>query len=149
MRIVHQWRNLKQLKCGGRAYEDGGILGTNPGELALLCPACPHPGVNLPPNWELAPADKMCSIFILLTLMWTSRISQVLVRPLRWNRCELPPQKEEGFHRGEGSQPEWWVGIFRRGRALQGTPRKALRSETRCKLALAALVLDFLTCNFP
>jgi hypothetical protein len=27
MRIVHQWRNLKQLKRGGRGHEDGGIQG--------------------------------------------------------------------------------------------------------------------------
>jgi len=106
MRIVHQWRNLKQLKRGGRAHEDGGIPGTKPGELALLCPACPHPGINLPSNWELAPPEKRCSICILLTLTLTLHTSQVLVRPLHCNRCELPPQKKEGLHRGERSQPE-------------------------------------------
>lgn len=39
MRIVRQWRNLKQLKRGGCGHEPNGILGTKPGELALLCQA--------------------------------------------------------------------------------------------------------------
>ncbi|KAK0501813.1 hypothetical protein EDD18DRAFT_1307212 [Armillaria luteobubalina] len=30
----------------------GCIEGTQPGELALRCPACPHPHVNLPDGWE-------------------------------------------------------------------------------------------------
>jgi hypothetical protein len=58
MRIVHQWRNLKQLKRGGRGHSSGGIYATKPGELAVQCPACPHPSINLPPHWELAPEDK-------------------------------------------------------------------------------------------
>ncbi|KAJ7760606.1 hypothetical protein B0H14DRAFT_3511096 [Mycena olivaceomarginata] len=28
------------------------------GELALLCPACPHPGINLPVNWDKVPFEK-------------------------------------------------------------------------------------------
>ena len=67
MRIVRQWRNLKQLKRGGRGHEDSGIDGTKPGELALLCPACPHPGINLPPDWELAPLAKLYGVQLLLT----------------------------------------------------------------------------------
>ena len=67
MRIVRQWRSLKQLKRGGRGHEDTGIDGTKPGELALLCPACPHPGINLPPDWELAPPAKLYGVQLLLT----------------------------------------------------------------------------------
>jgi len=63
MRIIRQWRNLKGLKRGGRGHDEGGIDGTKPGELALLCPACPHPGINLPPDWNLAPAAKLCNIY--------------------------------------------------------------------------------------
>ena len=32
-----------------------GVNGTSPGELALLCPACPHPNINLPANWMSVP----------------------------------------------------------------------------------------------
>ena len=62
MQIIHQWRNLKQLKRGGCAHEDGGIHGTKAGELTLLCPACPQPGINLPPNWEFAPEERRCTV---------------------------------------------------------------------------------------
>ena len=41
-------------KRGGRAYDQTGVEGTSPGELAVLCPACPIPSVNLPPNWKSA-----------------------------------------------------------------------------------------------
>lgn len=58
IRIVKQWRHLKMLKRGGRGHHPSGVLGTQERELAVRCPACPRPGVNLPPNWELAPEDK-------------------------------------------------------------------------------------------
>jgi hypothetical protein len=40
------------MKRGGRSYDPAGVGGTSPGELAVLCPACPIPSVNLPPNWK-------------------------------------------------------------------------------------------------
>ncbi|KAI9069581.1 hypothetical protein FKP32DRAFT_1608330 [Trametes sanguinea] len=52
MRVVAQFRHLKMLQRGGRAHDPSGVQGTKPGELAVRCPACPHPGINLPPNWE-------------------------------------------------------------------------------------------------
>ena len=70
MRIVHQWRNLKQLKRGGRGHASDGIDATKPGELAVQCPACPHPSINLPPNWELAPEDK----WYVFTLLFPSLV---------------------------------------------------------------------------
>ncbi|KAK7017025.1 hypothetical protein VNI00_018752 [Paramarasmius palmivorus] len=51
-RAVREWRHLKSLKRGGRG-NDGSrtIEETKPGELAVQCPACPHPGINLPSGW--------------------------------------------------------------------------------------------------
>ncbi|PPR04539.1 hypothetical protein CVT26_002506 [Gymnopilus dilepis] len=57
-RMVLQWRHLKLLKWGGRAHDPAGIEATAPGELALQCPSCPHPGINLPDGWEEVPADE-------------------------------------------------------------------------------------------
>lgn len=39
-------------KCGSRSYDSSGVEGTSPGELAVLCPACPLPSINLPTNWR-------------------------------------------------------------------------------------------------
>jgi hypothetical protein len=42
------------LKRAGRGQDPAGAGATSPGELAVQCPACPHPGRNLPENWESA-----------------------------------------------------------------------------------------------
>ena len=41
------------MKTGIDSIPDGGF--------APECPACPHPGHNLPDNWEQAPEDKKCT----------------------------------------------------------------------------------------
>ncbi len=51
MRCLNQWRHLKALKRGGRAHDRTGADGTSDGELAILCPSCPHPGINIPNAW--------------------------------------------------------------------------------------------------
>ncbi|KAI9067504.1 hypothetical protein FKP32DRAFT_1563686 [Trametes sanguinea] len=57
MRVVAQWRHLKRLKRAGRGHDPTGVEGTQPGELAVRCPACPRPNVNLPPNWDSVSDD--------------------------------------------------------------------------------------------
>jgi hypothetical protein len=46
------------LKRAGRAHDPGGSAATKSGELAITCPACPDPAVNLPSDWENAPPEK-------------------------------------------------------------------------------------------
>ncbi|KAG1908791.1 uncharacterized protein F5891DRAFT_1124415 [Suillus fuscotomentosus] len=55
MCMVHEWRHLRQLRRAGRGHDPGGINATTTGELAVLCPACPHQGKNLPRGWEDEP----------------------------------------------------------------------------------------------
>ncbi|GJE90469.1 CxC2 domain-containing protein [Phanerochaete sordida] len=52
LRTVRQWRHAQALKRAGRGHKEGGVKATKPGELCIRCPACPRPGVNLPPNWD-------------------------------------------------------------------------------------------------
>ncbi|KAG6828010.1 hypothetical protein H0H92_009670 [Tricholoma furcatifolium] len=57
--MVRQWRYLRMMKRAGRGHDpDGAVAGTKEGECAILCPACPQPGINLPDGWQLAPSDK-------------------------------------------------------------------------------------------
>jgi hypothetical protein len=64
LRLVHQWRHLKLLKRTGRGHDPvRGALETRPGECALLCPACPHPGINLPVGWEDTPRELKYVVF--------------------------------------------------------------------------------------
>ncbi|KAG2006690.1 hypothetical protein CC2G_014446 [Coprinopsis cinerea AmutBmut pab1-1] len=52
LRMVHVFRHVRLLKRTGRGHDPGGSWGTAPGECAVLCPACPYPGINLPEGWE-------------------------------------------------------------------------------------------------
>ena len=47
------------LKHGGHGHDPEGIESTSPGSLTVECPACPHPGRNLPDNWAGA-GPLMC-----------------------------------------------------------------------------------------
>ncbi|KAK7686644.1 hypothetical protein QCA50_010244 [Cerrena zonata] len=49
MMISRQWRNLKSRQRAGYAYRQANSI--PPGGLALFCPACPQPGINLPDDW--------------------------------------------------------------------------------------------------
>ena len=42
------------LKRAGRGHDPEGVGNTPPGSLTVECPACPHPGRNLPENWKEA-----------------------------------------------------------------------------------------------
>ncbi|KAF9508424.1 hypothetical protein BS47DRAFT_1302898, partial [Hydnum rufescens UP504] len=50
-----EWHHLMMLKRAGHGHEDSGVKGMQLGELAVLCPACPHPEINLPRGWESSP----------------------------------------------------------------------------------------------
>ncbi|KAF7373659.1 hypothetical protein MSAN_00576700 [Mycena sanguinolenta] len=67
-RMTRQWRNVQMLKRAGRGHDPAGIAGTQVGECALLCPACPQPGKNLPPDWRDAPDDKQFLYALFLAL---------------------------------------------------------------------------------
>ncbi|KAI6008512.1 hypothetical protein EDC04DRAFT_2610915 [Pisolithus marmoratus] len=50
MRVSQLWRDLKHRKWFGFGHD----MEQDPGDggLALFCPACPQPGVNLPADWK-------------------------------------------------------------------------------------------------
>jgi hypothetical protein len=50
MRVSRQWRNLENRKQAGFGHDQCKDL--RPGDLAIFCPACPQPGLNLPDDWE-------------------------------------------------------------------------------------------------
>lgn len=56
------------LKRAGRGHDPSGVDGTGPGELAVVCRACPIPGINLPEGWENAPPEMQLSYFLSLQL---------------------------------------------------------------------------------
>ncbi|KAJ7432839.1 hypothetical protein B0H11DRAFT_1759639 [Mycena galericulata] len=52
--LIHdrEWQHLVMLKRGGRGNNGARrVAEMMLGELAVMCPACPQPGVNLPEDW--------------------------------------------------------------------------------------------------
>ncbi|KAJ7844968.1 hypothetical protein B0H13DRAFT_1647725 [Mycena leptocephala] len=79
LRIARQYRHLLMLKRGGRGHAPSGVDGTKPGELAIQCPACPRPGVNLPDDWEKAPPELKFLYILFLALDACFRLKRRLV----------------------------------------------------------------------
>uniref|UniRef100_A0A8H7XN35 CxC2-like cysteine cluster KDZ transposase-associated domain-containing protein n=2 Tax=Psilocybe cubensis TaxID=181762 RepID=A0A8H7XN35_PSICU len=67
-RMILQWRHLQMLKWAGRGHSPTGAAGTGKGELAIQCPSCPHPSINLPVGWENAP-DEMKFLYMVMICM--------------------------------------------------------------------------------
>lgn len=53
-------------KRGGRGHDPRGIGATTRGSLAVICRACPQPGINLPEGWENAPLEMRLIYFLFL-----------------------------------------------------------------------------------
>jgi hypothetical protein len=66
-RMSRLWRWMKKLKWAGYAGTQKNIKEVGSGELAIYCPACPQPGINIPNNWMNDPSRyvKLFIIFIL------------------------------------------------------------------------------------
>ncbi|KAH9010056.1 hypothetical protein EDB85DRAFT_1902458 [Lactarius pseudohatsudake] len=52
LRASRQWRDLKNRIQSGLGHQNGGIPATD-GSMAIFCPACPQPGINLPDDWKI------------------------------------------------------------------------------------------------
>ena len=64
MRASHLWRDLKARINSGLGHDTKTEL--QPGSLAIFCPACPQPGINLSKDWEND--EKRCvSLYSLTT----------------------------------------------------------------------------------
>ncbi|PPQ99597.1 hypothetical protein CVT26_009183 [Gymnopilus dilepis] len=78
-RIIMQWRHIKLLKWGGRAHDPAGVGATEVGQLALRCPSCPYPGINLPDDWEEAPAHLRFLYMMFICMDANFRLKNQLV----------------------------------------------------------------------
>ncbi|KAL0568243.1 hypothetical protein V5O48_013754 [Marasmius crinis-equi] len=82
--MLLQWRDLKMLKRGGRGNVPDGIDGTGDGELALVCPSCPHKGKNLTKGWEDVPPEKRFLYALYICMDFNFRLKNQLVSS--WSR---------------------------------------------------------------
>lgn len=70
------------LKRAGRGHAESGVVGTKHGELALMCPACPWPDVNLPLDWESAPVATKSVQPLLFTALVLPPLNRFIYRML-------------------------------------------------------------------
>ncbi|KAJ7093330.1 hypothetical protein B0H15DRAFT_776920 [Mycena belliarum] len=66
--MTRAWRNLQIFKRAGCGHMTDGINQCKPGACALECPACPHPGKNLPPDWKDVPEERKFLYALFLAL---------------------------------------------------------------------------------
>ncbi|KAJ3817807.1 hypothetical protein F5880DRAFT_1617949 [Lentinula raphanica] len=79
-RMMKEWRHLKMAKRAGRGNDAERTLAeTRTGEMGIACPACPRPGVNLPNDWEQAPASKKYLYWIYFAIDACFRLKRRLV----------------------------------------------------------------------
>ncbi|KAK7030523.1 CxC2 domain-containing protein [Favolaschia claudopus] len=79
MRMARFFRHLLLLKRGGRGHATGGVGATSAGELAIRCPACPRPGINLPNDWESASPEQRFLYTFFLALDACFRLKRRLI----------------------------------------------------------------------
>ncbi|KAJ7740358.1 hypothetical protein B0H16DRAFT_1729058 [Mycena metata] len=79
IRMTREYRHLRQCLQAGRCHCGRGIAGTQPGELALLCPCCPQPGVNIPDDFDRAPVADQFLYILFLALDACFRLKRRLV----------------------------------------------------------------------
>ncbi|KAJ7828186.1 hypothetical protein B0H13DRAFT_2437970 [Mycena leptocephala] len=81
LRVTREWRHLQMLKRSARAHIPGGTRNIEAGACALLCPACPQPGKNLPEggDWKLAPPEKksLYALFLAIDANFRMKRKQV------------------------------------------------------------------------
>ncbi|KAJ7018761.1 hypothetical protein C8F04DRAFT_1277227 [Mycena alexandri] len=79
LRMTREWRHLLMLIRAGRGHDPAGVEATKAGECALLCPACPQPGKNLPPNWKDTPKSRrfLYALFLALDANFRMRRKKV------------------------------------------------------------------------
>ncbi|KAJ7019709.1 hypothetical protein C8F04DRAFT_975338 [Mycena alexandri] len=79
LRMARQYRHLLMLKRAGRGHDPSGVWGTGVGELAVDCPVCPNPKVNLPEGWENAPPEDQFLYILFLALDACFRLKRRMV----------------------------------------------------------------------
>ncbi|TDL13603.1 hypothetical protein BD410DRAFT_817291 [Rickenella mellea] len=66
--MIREYSHLQLLKRAGRGHSPSPLSATAPGECAIQCPACPNPGVNLPPGWQDADPERRWLYTLILAM---------------------------------------------------------------------------------
>jgi hypothetical protein len=95
MRVSRLWRDLKNRKWFGFGHD----MESQPrlGDLALFCPSCPQPGINMPLHWEEKYARQvnqyylLCGTHTLGAGRYTWQLTYLVCRPGQIDHIESWP----------------------------------------------------------
>ncbi|KAJ7059918.1 hypothetical protein C8F01DRAFT_1254005 [Mycena amicta] len=80
LRMMREYRHVILLKRRGRFGHNGSRASdTGLGGLAIRCPVCPQPGVNLPSDWETAAPEDMCLYILFIAMDTCFRLKRRMV----------------------------------------------------------------------
>ena len=79
MQVSREWRNLQAMKRSGLGHEPNHRR--KPGDLALFCPTCPQPGINVPPRNMWLEHEKYIHNVVILGFNSNSNLARLLFRP--------------------------------------------------------------------
>ncbi|KAJ7575804.1 hypothetical protein C8J56DRAFT_1063043 [Mycena floridula] len=80
LRMGREYRHLRACKRAARGNDGERPIGdTRPGKLAVECPACPRPGVNLPAGWKDAPPESRFIYTLFLAMDACFRLKRKIV----------------------------------------------------------------------
>lgn len=63
--LARQWAFLQRVRRSGLGMDGKGLENARPGCLAVVCWACPRPGVNLPTGWQSSNTPYVCCLMTL------------------------------------------------------------------------------------
>ncbi|KAG1901793.1 uncharacterized protein F5891DRAFT_1187268 [Suillus fuscotomentosus] len=75
----------------GHGNVTGGIYETQPGALAVKCPACPHPGINLPEDWNKVDESMKFLYYLIIAMDANFRLK---------DRARSSTNADPGLHTG-------------------------------------------------
>ncbi|KAJ7736393.1 hypothetical protein B0H14DRAFT_3097541 [Mycena olivaceomarginata] len=81
-KIQDQYKSfMRVMRDGGGRGNDGErkVADTQPGELAVTCPACPQPGINLPDDWNTASPERKFLYILYIAIDACFRLKRRLV----------------------------------------------------------------------
>ncbi|KAG2047693.1 hypothetical protein BDR06DRAFT_985080 [Suillus hirtellus] len=84
-------KHIKLMKQAGRGNVMGGIYKTQPGTLAVKCPACPHPGINLLEDWNKVDESMKFLYYLIIAMDANFRLK---------NRARSSTNANPGLHTG-------------------------------------------------
>ncbi|KAG2034290.1 hypothetical protein BDR03DRAFT_935365 [Suillus americanus] len=79
LNMVVMWHNIKMLIHAGQGNDPSSVKAIQQGQLVVLCPACLHPGKNLPNNWDNGPVAMRWLYSFFLAINANFRLKRHLV----------------------------------------------------------------------